>query len=210
MNRSTRIRPEAIRNSDSEAVPSDSDRDLAELYLARALPRRWRHVQGVARRAEAVAGFLDLADGELLVTAAWLHDIGYAPPLAETGFHPLDGAHALRELGTGERLWGLVAHHSAARHEAQALGLADELDEFEDEKGLVRDLLWYLDMTTSPDGLPVTFDERMADIARRYDPEHYVMRALGPSLVDRRGAVTRSLSWLSAVRSRSSEHPSPS
>ncbi|WP_222131274.1 HD domain-containing protein [Pseudonocardia sp. C8] len=175
----------------------DSDRDLARLYLERALPRRWRHVQGVARRAEAVAGHLD--DGELLVTAAWLHDIGYAPELAETGFHPLDGARALRELGVGARLWGLVAHHSAAVHEAQALGMADELDEFADERGLVRDLLWFFDMTTSPDGGPVTFAQRMADIRDRYPPGHYVIRSLGPSLHDRRAAVERAGRWLHAV-----------
>jgi hypothetical protein len=30
-----------------------------------------------------------------LVAAAWLHDIGYAPELAKTGFHPLDGSAAL-------------------------------------------------------------------------------------------------------------------
>jgi hypothetical protein len=33
------------------------------------------------------------------VAAAWLHDIGYAPAIAEsgTGFHPLDGARYLRD-----------------------------------------------------------------------------------------------------------------
>lgn len=87
-------------------MSADSDRGLAELYLARALPRRWRHVQGVARRGVAVAAHFTPADGELLGTAAWLRDIGYAPPLATTGFHPLDSASAVRELGVGERLWG--------------------------------------------------------------------------------------------------------
>lgn len=179
---------------------SDSHRDLAELYLSGALPRRWRHVQGVARRAQAVAGHLDDSEGELLVTAAWLHDIGYAPPLAEAGFHPLDGARALRELGTGERLWGLVAHHSAAVHEAHALDLAEQLAEFRDEGGLVRDLLWYLDMTTSPDGHPVSFADRMADIRARYPADHYVTRALEPSMRDRQAAVDRAIRWIEAAR----------
>jgi hypothetical protein len=31
------------------------------------------------------------ADRPVLIAAAWLHDIGYAPGLPETGFHPLDG-----------------------------------------------------------------------------------------------------------------------
>jgi hypothetical protein len=57
---------------------------LVETWLAGALPRRWRHVQSVARRAAWAAGRLSLP-GEL-VAAAWLHDIGYAPGLAVTGF----------------------------------------------------------------------------------------------------------------------------
>jgi HD superfamily phosphodiesterase len=46
--------------------------------MAEQLPRRWGHVQAVAAKAESLrpaAG--DEAD--LLVMAAWLHDIGYAP-----------------------------------------------------------------------------------------------------------------------------------
>ncbi|WP_406239339.1 hypothetical protein [Nocardia sp. NBC_01009] len=31
------------------------------------------------------------------MTAAWLHDIGYAPDIARIGFHPVDGAEFLRE-----------------------------------------------------------------------------------------------------------------
>jgi HD superfamily phosphodiesterase len=63
---------------------------LAEARLAQALPRRWRHVRAVAERARRVATTLSLPDD--LVAAAWLHDIGYAPGLVQTGFHPLDGA----------------------------------------------------------------------------------------------------------------------
>jgi len=38
--------------------------------------------------------------------AAYLHDIGYAEPLVDTGFHPLDGAVYLRGLGcTSWRAW---------------------------------------------------------------------------------------------------------
>ncbi|MEV1292740.1 HD domain-containing protein [Pseudonocardia sp. NPDC049635] len=181
---------------DAAAMP-DSDRDLAAFYLARALPQRWRHVQGVARRAERVAEYLCPAEGELLVAAAWLHDIGYAPPLVETGFHPLDGARALRrQLGTGERLWGLVAHHSGAIHEARVLGLDDQLDEFADDYSLVRNLLWYLDMTTSTDGKVVSFTDRMADVRARYSAGHYLNRALGPSMYERQAAVSRAEQWM--------------
>ena len=50
---------------------------IAERHLAAALPGRWAHVQAVAARASEI---VDAApdDGELVVAAAWLHDVGYA------------------------------------------------------------------------------------------------------------------------------------
>jgi aminoglycoside phosphotransferase (APT) family kinase protein len=38
------------------------------------------------------------------VTAAWLHDVGYAPAVVATGLHPLDGARYLRNEGWPEEL----------------------------------------------------------------------------------------------------------
>jgi HD superfamily phosphodiesterase len=66
---------------------------LAEWHLATDLPRRWVHVQAVAAPAAAVSAAVP-DDRELSVSAAWLHDIGYAPALLKfgMGFHPLDGA----------------------------------------------------------------------------------------------------------------------
>ena len=71
--------------------------------LASALPRRWAHVQGVARQAEHAASRLGCRDG-VLVAAAWLHDIGYAPGVKDTGFHPLDGARYLRRRAVDEQI----------------------------------------------------------------------------------------------------------
>ena len=71
----------------------DDAEKLAETMLAVPLPHRWRHVRSVARRARWVAKQLALSDD--LMAAAWLHDVGYAPELVETGFHPLDGARFL-------------------------------------------------------------------------------------------------------------------
>jgi HD superfamily phosphodiesterase len=48
-------------------------------------------------------------DATLLLAAALLHDVGYAPDIAHTGFHPLDGAWYLREVGAPDRLTALVA-----------------------------------------------------------------------------------------------------
>jgi hypothetical protein len=150
--------------------------ELAGEKLAGVLPRRWAHVQGVGRRARAVALLFSPDDGELLVSAALLHDIGYAPDVAGTGFHPLDGARYLRGVGGSDRLVNLVAHHSCAALEAELRGLSDELAEFEDEKTALRDALWWADMTTTPDGTETTVVERVAEIQSRYGPDDVVSR----------------------------------
>ncbi|MGH7931157.1 MAG: HD domain-containing protein, partial [Candidatus Binatia bacterium] len=121
--------------------------ELAEEKLAKALSRRWAHVRGTGRRAHVVAPLFSGDDAELLISAAFLHDIGYAPDLVSTGFHALDGARYLRDVGSPARLVDLVAHHSCAALEAELRGLSDELAEFEDEKTALRDALWWADMT---------------------------------------------------------------
>jgi hypothetical protein len=68
------------------------------------------------------------ADADLIEAAAWLHDIGYAPSLAATGLHQLDGARYLRDAQHADALLcRLVAHHSCAIIEAGERGLADVL-----------------------------------------------------------------------------------
>ena len=82
---------------------------------------------GVAATARGLAPVLG-PDADLVTAAAWLHDIGYAPGIAATGFHPLDGARHLRDNeGAGAMLCRLVAHHSCAINEAIERGLAGEL-----------------------------------------------------------------------------------
>jgi hypothetical protein len=121
--------------------------------------------------------------------AAWLHDVGYAPDVEDTGFHPLDGARYLRRLHADPRLCGLVANHSGARYEAELRGLVNELAEFPDETTLVRDGLWYCDMTISPVGLPVSFDDRLAEIRSRYGEAHSVPRAITAASSEIRDAI---------------------
>lgn len=146
-----------------------------------------------------MATALDEDDAELLCAAAWLHDVGYAPELVDVAFHHLDGAHFLRERGIPERIVGLVAFHSAAAPEAEALGLADKMLDFTDERSLVRDLLWYADMTTGPGGEYLTFQQRMAEVRERYPSDHYVIRALDAGMDERCAAVARAESWLVSV-----------
>jgi hypothetical protein len=152
---------------------------IARVLLQQALPRRWAHVQGVAGRARSLAPVLG-ADADLLEAAAWLHDIGYAPGLATTGLHQLDGARYLRDTQHADAmLCRLVAHHSCAIIEAGERGLADILsDEFDPAPDVLASVLTYCDMTTSPDGGPVPVEKRLAEIHDRYGPGHLVSRPM--------------------------------
>lgn len=148
---------------------------LAENCLANPLPRRWRHVLAVAEKAERISCVLSADDAETLVASAWLHDVGYAPEIASTGLHQLDGARWLRRHGIPDRVAALVAHHSCARFEAEERGLADVLsNEFEHEESPTADALWYADMTTGPDGQNLDVHSRLAEIRERYGPGHVV------------------------------------
>jgi putative nucleotidyltransferase with HDIG domain len=145
-------------------------RDLAQRLLT-DLPERWRHTIGVARRAEQVAATAGSpGEGDILLTAAWLHDIGYAAALRDTGFHPVDGARHLHAAGWPSRLAGLVAHHSAALLVARARGLAAEIDHFPRENSPVSDALIYADQTVGPNGQVMTVEYRLADMLRRHGP----------------------------------------
>jgi putative nucleotidyltransferase with HDIG domain len=148
---------------------------VAESLLAEPLPRRWKHSLGVAERARTIAPILG-QDAELLEAAAVLHDIGYSPDLAKTGFHPLDGARYLRDVAQAdERVIHLVAHHSCAWMEAEARGLRNELeDEFPSEHAHLNDALCYCYMNTTPDGTPTNPVDRINEIAGRYGPESLI------------------------------------
>ncbi len=152
--------------------------EVTEQKLANTLPRRWSHSQGVARQAERLAPALG-PDAALLAAAAVLHDVGYAPRLATTGFHPLDGARFLRDSHhADERLIQLVANHSFALLEAEERGLRLFLElEFpllEDQR--LVDALVYCDMTTTPDGELTSSEQRVAEIVGRYGGDSIVGR----------------------------------
>lgn len=160
---------------------------LARKLLQDPLPRRWAHVQGVAAQARSLAPMLG-DDAGLLEAAAWLHDIGYAPGVTRTGFHPLDGARYLRDVAhAGPRLCSLVAHHSCASIEAEERGLAEELRrEFPHVSPVLEDALAYCDMTTTPNGHVVSVQDRLTEIVERYGPGNIVtrfVRRAEPSLV---------------------------
>jgi hypothetical protein len=161
----------------SVAVMSQADwaAELAHKLLEVPLPRRWAHVQGVAAQARSLAPILG-DDADLLEAAAWLHDVGYSPELADTGFHPLDGARYLRDAEhVDPTQCRLVANHSCAILEAEERGLEDALSsEFPAPAPELADALAYCDMTTTPTGQVVDVYDRLSEIADRYGPHDVV------------------------------------
>jgi putative nucleotidyltransferase with HDIG domain len=165
-----------METATTRPVRVDDARDIARVLLNH-LPGRWRHTVEVARRAEELAGTVDPEDREHLVAAAWLHDIGYADEIVETGFHPVDGARFLDRHGWPRRLSSLVAHHSGAVYVAGARGLVDALRPYRREDSPVSDALAYADQTIGPNGERVSVEQRMADALYRHGPDSPSARA---------------------------------
>jgi hypothetical protein len=161
----------------------------AEQLIA-PLGDRWSHVQAVAGKARGVAEVLSAEDADLLVAAALVHDVGYAPSLNRLGFHAVDGARFLRAQGQ-ERLACLVAHHSGARFEAEERDLMEELAAFPVEDGPVMDALTFADMTTGPAGQAMTLDERIEEVQRRYRFDDPVHRAIARACPELQAAIDR-------------------
>ncbi|WP_326748598.1 HD domain-containing protein [Streptomyces virginiae] len=174
---------------------------LAESLLAEPLPRRWAHSLGVAGRARELHGILG-EDAALMEAAAVLHDVGYSPLIASTGFHPLDGARFLRDQeGLDERVIRLVAHHSFALLEAEERGLKEELEsEFELEGPALVDALVFCDMTTTPDGGHTTSEDRVDEIVGRYGPDTIVGRFIKRAAPQIHGSVQRVQGRLGAAQ----------
>jgi hypothetical protein len=152
-------------------------RTRARDLLHKNLPERWQHSAGVAKRAGELAVTVPADDRALLVAAAWLHDIGYAPRLKRTGFHPLDGALYLRQHRWGEDLCALVAHHSGARFVPVERGFAQRLNTFPFVESALTDALTYADQTVGPGGKRMTVAYRINEAITRHGPNSPNARA---------------------------------
>jgi len=133
-------------------------------------PDRLAHSKAAARRAEFLTLAVEPECAALLVAAAWLHDIGYAPGLRDTGFHPIDGARHLRAIGWPPAICNLVAHHSGARFVASILHLDRQLEAYPFSEDAVSDALTVADQTIGPKGQAMSLDERMSDMLERHGP----------------------------------------
>ncbi|GAA3554256.1 HDIG domain-containing protein [Amycolatopsis ultiminotia] len=173
-------------------------REISERFV-KPLGRRWDHVQAVAGRAHELDHAVSEGERPALIAAAWLHDIGYAPAIGHTHFHPLDGARYLKAEGWPEVVVNLVAHHSGARFEAEQRGMSEQLAEFPFEDNALLDALVAADLTTGPGGERVSYDERISEILSRYpvsDPVHQTWLIAGPVI---RAAIERTEHRLSVA-----------
>lgn len=169
----------------------DQARELAQQLLSTVDDggRRWRHTLAVAERAAEGSGAVAPEQVNLLLAAAWLHDVGYAPAIAQTGFHPVDGAVHLQRSLWPPALVGLVAHHSGARFVAGVRQVGHLLEPFSRPgywSGPVADALTWADQTTAPDGRRVTVHERIAEVLERHGPDSAQVRChaqRGPALI---------------------------
>jgi hypothetical protein len=50
------------------------------------------------------------------------------------------------------------------------------IDEFPQEESATADALWFVDMTTGPNGQDLTVEQRLAEIRERYGPDDVVTR----------------------------------
>lgn len=136
--------------------------------------------------------------GEAVVTAAWLHDIGYSPEVKDTGMHAIDGAAYLRDRGWPGEVVSLVANHTGAWSEAQSRGLTSQLEMFAPPLQDDLDALTLCDLLVGPDGSPTTPALRIEEILERYAPAHPVNEAVSRSRSDLMARAARGWARLSA------------
>jgi hypothetical protein len=135
--------------------------------------RRRRHTQAVAARAAEAAHLFDDSTADVLIAAAWLHDIGYAPKLHRHDFHPVDGAEHVEAQLCSPEVAGLIAHQSGARFVAEVRGLTPLMAPFGDSTywtSPLADALTWADQTTEPDGQRTTVEERLREMLIRHGP----------------------------------------
>jgi hypothetical protein len=183
----------------------DQAADLTRYILA-GNPERLRHSEAVAARAQLLTAAVEDDQAPFLVASAWLHDIGYAVGLRDTGFHPLDGARHLRAAGWPQPLCDLVAHHSGSRFVATRRRLDEEIGEFTFQQDMLSDALTVADQTAGPYGRPMTVDERIRDMLDRHGPDSPNVRAHARREPYLRGAARRVAFRLEAVGITATEH----
>ncbi len=133
---------------------------LAALLLAGDRDRL-RHVRTAAAAALLVCDTVAREDVVLLLCATVLHDIGYAPAVRSSGFHPLDGGCWLLSGGAPATVAGAVARHSESLLQPGAAAWPTDPTVLPAAPGPVADAITYADQTTTADGRRTTLLDRL-------------------------------------------------
>ena len=172
------------------AAPARSPQAARQLVRITLTGDRLLHSLAVGHRASRLTtAFTDAADRAIVITAALLHDIGYSPLIASTGWHPLDGARWLHRHGWPPTICRLVMWHTASWHEGRLRGLYDTAaHEFGEPRRSdpLAAVIAAADLTTGPAGQPTTINRRLVDIRHRYPTDSLVIQALELAEADMR------------------------
>ena len=162
-----------------DTVDLDSSEEVECLvrYTFAASPARLAHVLTVASHVRETAERLDATgsvciDVDYAYRAALLHDIGYAPELQETGFHPIDGARYLERRGYPTIAADIICHSNSPE-----LARLRGLPPISVSTSLVAELITYWDVQVAQGGIVMTYADRMSEIRARHSAQSDVCRA---------------------------------
>jgi HAD superfamily hydrolase (TIGR01484 family) len=165
-------------------------------------PARLRHMRDAASVAQDVADLGGVAPDvcRQLETAALAHDLGYAPQLQRTGYHPLDGALFLEECGEDPLVVEAVLRHSRAGLRSD---LPPAVQQVYGQRPPRPEATWLVDAVTWCDwraagiGGRVGLGARLQDILQRHSGDEAkarraralvaAVRAYAAGMIDRRG-----------------------
>lgn len=159
-------------------------------YVSNYLPKhskRYQHILGVTQMMKELLPSLSIPDDwkSMLITACYLHDIGYSPKLSQYGFHPLDGAIFAAQQQFPKPIVAAVLFHTGAIESAKEekdpniLAIYQQHQPLLDEQDqLFIKLVTYCDLQTSPTGERITLQERIDEICDRYGHEHQVSQLM--------------------------------
>ena len=143
---------------------------------------RYNHTLRVVDRARHLAELNQLTDTDrdLLLQAAYLHDVGYSEVIKFCDYHPVDGFTYLRANSWSKDVQLLTLHHTFSNTlaEMSRTDLTSEyrLNPLPYHLTHLFNLLTTADMTSDGKGNIVTIAERVKDVGERHGTDSIVYK----------------------------------